>query len=144
MKIKIKKILLFVFAFAVLAAGCSKKQVKPVPKGAVYYRNASRLISALRKGYIQKDPDIIRSVSTSNGYNQVAPGLGRFDSVKLSFTVTWLNVKDSAMDATVEWNGVWTKGGQKDKENGTAVFELKGAPLKFNAVLSGSPFIYPK
>ena len=129
---------------ALLGAGCSKKQVKPVPQGAIYYRDANRLIDALRKGYTQKDPDIIRAVSTYNGFEQIAPGLGKFDSVKLSLTTRWINVKDETMDVNVDWKGVWMKGGQKDTESGMAVFELKGSPPKFNAVLSGSPFIYPK
>ncbi|MDA8387512.1 MAG: hypothetical protein M0Z58_02460 [Nitrospiraceae bacterium] len=137
---------LLVFALSLLgAAGCSKKQIKPVPEGAVYYRDANRLIQALREGYTQKDPDIIRAVSTYKGYEEIAPSLGKFDSVSLAFTMKWIDATTpQTMDVTVAWEGVWTKGGQKDSESGTAVFELTGSPPQFNAVLSGNPFIYPK
>ncbi len=127
-----------------LAAGCSKKQVKPVPEGAVYFKNANKVIQALRSGYIAKDAAIIKSVSTDKGYNEIVPNLGKFDSAELTFAIKWVDVSTRDVTVNVQWEGVWAKGGKKDSRRGMAVFELTGQPLKFNTVLTGSPFIYPQ
>ncbi len=127
-----------------LAAGCSKKQIKPVPEGAVYFNKSNTIVQALRSGYAAKDAAAIKAVSTDKGYKEIAPNLGRFDSVKLTFTTRWVDVSNKGVTVNVEWNGVWTKNGKKDSEQGMAVFELTGQPLKFSAVLTGSPFIYPQ
>ncbi|MDA8089331.1 MAG: hypothetical protein M0Z61_03780 [Nitrospiraceae bacterium] len=132
-------LLLFVLA---ASAGCSKKQVKPVPEGAVYYNNANKIIQVLRNGYAAKDPGIIKAVSTQNGLNAIVPNLGRFDSVELTFTTKWMDVSNGGATVNVEWKGVWTKDGKKDSESGMAVFVLTGNPLKFDKILTGNPFIY--
>ncbi|MDA8086116.1 MAG: hypothetical protein M0Z75_05390 [Nitrospiraceae bacterium] len=139
-----KSLLIPLFLALALSAGCSKKEMKPVPEGAVYYNEANGVVQALRKGYINKDADAIKTVSTEKGYGEVAPNLGRFDSVELSFTTKWIDVTGQTMDVNVAWEGVWTKGDKKDHERGMAVFELAGTPPKFNGVLSGSPFVYPR
>lgn len=136
-------LLFFVFVLA-LSAGCSKKALKPVPEGAVYYNKANAVIDALRKGYTKKDPGAIKAVSTEKGYAEIAPGLEKFDSVKLSFDTKWIDINGTTMDVNVAWKGVWTKDGKKDSERGMGVFELTGTPPKFNGALNGSPFIYPK
>ncbi len=134
---------LFVCLLA-LAAGCSKKQIKPVPEGAVYFNKADAVVQALRRGYASKDSATIKAVSTEKGYADIIPNLDRFDTVKLTFTTKWIDVSSKGVTVNVQWSGVWTKDGKKDSERGMAVLELTGKPLKFNAVLTGNPFIYPQ
>ena len=130
--------------FLALAAGCSKKQIKPVPEGAVYFNKANGIVQALRKGYAAKDAAAIKAVSTEKGYAEIIPNLDRFDTVKLTFTTRWINVGAKGVTVNVQWDGVWSKNGKKDHERGMAVFELTGRALKFNGVLTGNPFIYPQ
>ena len=128
-----------------LSAGCSKKQIKPVPEGAVYFNKANNIIQALRRGYTAKDAAAIRLISTDKGYNEIVPSLDKFDTVKLTFSTKWVDVRGSGVTVNVEWNGTWTKGGKKTSESGMAVFELTGQQqLKFNTAITGSPFIYPQ
>ncbi|MDA8325728.1 MAG: hypothetical protein M0033_05865 [Nitrospiraceae bacterium] len=136
-------VILLFFALA-LSAGCSKKAIKPVPEGAVYYNEANGVIQALLKGYINKDAGAMKAASTDKGYAGIAPDFEKFDSVKLSFTTKWIDVAGRTIDVNVAWEGVWTKGDKKDSERGMAVFELAGTPPRLNAVLSGNPFVYPK
>ena len=127
-----------------LAAGCSKKQIKPVPEGAAYFNKANNIVQALGSGYAAKNAPAIKAVSTDKGFNEIVPNFGRFDSAHITFATKWINVGNKNVIVNVAWKGVWTKNGKKDSQQGMAVFELEGHPLKFNSVLTGNPFIYPQ
>ncbi|MDA8168817.1 MAG: hypothetical protein M0Z59_03850 [Nitrospiraceae bacterium] len=129
---------------AALFSGCSKKQaVKPEPPDIKISQQAFKVIDEVKTGYEKKDDAAIKAVSTGDGYIEVTKTFGDFDTAKLKFVPKWVEITDGAVTVNIAWEGTWTKGGNTATDNGMAVFELKGTPLKFNRVIKGSPFVYP-
>ncbi len=133
--------------FLILSAficGCSKKQVKPEPSEVKITSQAFLAIEHLRKAYEAKNAAAAKEATTSTGFPDVTDSFDQFDSATLKFYPKWVDMAaDGTIDINVAWDGVWTKDGKKDKEQGMAVFEMTGNPPKLNRVLKGNPFTYP-
>lgn len=143
-KIRILAALAVFMISALFTYGCSGKEVKTPPAEVKPVSRAFAAIEQLRKAYEAKSDSGLKAFTTDSGYQDVSGFFDEFDSVTLTFTPKWVDMDPSGtMTIDVAWDGVWTKDGKKDSEQGMAVFEMTGNPPKLNRVLKGNPFTYP-
>ena len=138
----VKRILIVFFGlcFASFMIACGKKEVKPVSQESKLAQEAFQLAETLRNAYLENDRDTLEEHCTGEGYQELTGGLKRFDKVTLTFTPTWVEIKDSSVYLSVSWKGVWTVGTKNTEERGLGIFVLEGSPLKLAAVQRDNPF----
>lgn len=133
---------LFVATF--LMSSCGKKEVKPVSPESKLAQEAFKLAETLRTAYQKKDRESLQDNCTSDGYRGIISVMKQFDSVELTFTPTWVEIKDSSVYLSVSWKGVWTLGTKNREERGVGIFVLDGKPLKLARVQRDNPFSQPE
>jgi hypothetical protein len=127
-----------------LLVSCGKKEVKPVSQESKLAQEAFQLAETLKKAYINKDKAVLEENTTADGYKELVGAIRYFDKADLTFTPTWIEIKDSTVSLTVSWKGTWTVGGKMIEERGLAVFILEGQPLKLARVQRENPFSQPE
>ena len=144
-KIVIKKLTAFISLFMVLLMiSCGKKEVKPVSPESKLAQEAFQLTETLRQAYIKNNRSTLEDNSTNDGYREVIGAMKKFDKAELTFTSTWVEIKDSSVYLSVSWKGVWTMGTKNREERGLAIFVLEGSPLKLARVQRDNPFRQPE
>jgi len=123
---------------------CGKKEVKPVSAESKLAQEAFKLAETLRIAYQRKDRDTFQDNCTSDGYREMISIMKQFDSAELTFTPTWVEIKDASVYLTISWKGVWVVGTKSREERGLAVFILDGKPLKLAGVQRDNPFRHPE
>ena len=144
-KTVIKKLTAFVGLFLVLLMiSCGKKEVKPVSPESKLAQEAFQLTETLRQAYIKNNRSTLEDNSTNDGYREVIGAMKKFDKAELTFTSTWVEIKDSSVYLSVSWKGVWTVGAKSREERGLAILVLEGTPLKLARVQRDNPFRQPE
>jgi hypothetical protein len=129
---------------AMLLLSCGKKEVKPVSQESKLAQEAFQLAETLRQAYIKSNRSTLESNSTYDGYRELIGAIKKFDNAELTFTSTWVEIKDSSVYLSVSWKGVWTVGTKSSEERGLAIFVLEGTPLKLARVQRDNPFRQPE
>ncbi|MBN2654973.1 MAG: hypothetical protein JXR79_07695 [Nitrospirae bacterium] len=129
---------------AMVIVACGKKEVKLKTMDSKIATESFALAEGLRSAYVKRQVAEMENYATKNGFKNVTDVLKIFDSVDLSFTPAWVEIKDDKVYLNVSWKGKWNHAGNITEERGMAVFELKGNPLKVDAVLRANPFRYPE
>jgi hypothetical protein len=129
---------------AMLMISCGKKEVKPVSQESKLAQEAFQLAETLKNAYVKNDRGTLEESSTKDGYRELIGVMKKFDKVELTFTATWVEIKDSSVYLSVSWKGVWTVGTKSSEERGLAIFVLEGSPLKLARVQRDNPFRQPE
>ncbi len=138
---------IFVALFLVvslLLMSCGGKEVKPVSPDAKLTQEAFALADKIRDAYVENDRDALERYSTKSGYNELVRAMKSFDRAELTFTPTWVEIKDSTVYLTISWKGTWTVRGKSTEDRGQAIFVLEGKPLKLSQVQRSNPFRQPE
>jgi hypothetical protein len=144
-KISIQILTVFVGLFiATLLISCGKKDVKPVSQESKLAQEAFELAETLKNAYMKKDRETFVDNCTNDGYRELIGGMKQFDKADLTFTPTWVEIKDSSVYLSVSWKGIWTIGTKSREERGLGVFVLEGKPLKLARVQRENPFRQPE
>jgi hypothetical protein len=129
---------------AMLLLSCGKKEVKPVSQESKLAQEAFQLADTLRQAYVKNNRSTLEESSTSDGYRELIGAMKKFDKAELTFTSTWVEIKDSSVYLSVSWKGVWTVGSKSTEERGLAIFVFEGSPLKLARVQRDNPFRQPE
>jgi hypothetical protein len=129
---------------AMLLLSCGKKEVKPVSQESKLAQEAFQLADTLRQAYVKNNRSTLEESSTSDGYRELIGVMKKFDKAELTFTSTWVEIKDSSVYLSVSWKGVWTVGTKSTEERGLAIFVFEGTPLKLARVQRDNPFRQPE
>lgn len=130
---------------ALLLSSCGgKKEVKPVSPDVKLVQEAFALAETLRNAYTENDRSALERNSTKDGFKDIIGGIKEFDRAELTFTPTWVEIKDSSIYLTISWNGTWTVKGKSTEERGQAIFVLEGTPLKLTHIQRSNPFSQPE
>jgi len=129
---------------AMLLLSCGKKDVKPVSQESKLAQEAFQVAETLRQAYVNNSRSTLEDNSTKDGYRELIGVMKKFDKVELSFTSTWVEIKDSSVYLSVSWKGVWTVGSKSREERGLGIFVLEGNPLKLATVQRDNPFRQPE
>jgi hypothetical protein len=132
---------LFIMFFLV---ACGKKEVKPVSQESKLAQEAFQLAETLKLAYIKNDRETLQDNCTNDGYRELIGAIKKFDRAELTFTPTWVEIKDSSVYLSVSWKGVWLEGSKSREERGLGIFVLVGSPLKLGAVQRDNPFRQPE
>jgi len=144
-KTAIRTLTAFISLFmAMLLLSCGKKEVKPVSQESKLAQEAFQLAETLRQAYVKNNRSTLEDTSTKDGYQELIRVIKKFDKVELTFTPTWVEIKDSSVYLSVSWKGVWTVGTKSREERGLAIFVLEGTPLKLARVQRDNPFSQPE
>lgn len=127
-----------------LLAACGSKEVKPVSPESKLAQEAFQLAETLREAYISKDKAAFAENATADGYAELTGTLRYFDKADLTFTPTWVEIRDAKVSLTVSWKGTWTIGGKTVDQRGLAIFTLEGQPLKLARIQRENPFGQPE
>ncbi|HMK48998.1 MAG TPA: hypothetical protein VK435_03005 [Thermodesulfovibrionales bacterium] len=138
------KCLILCLAVASLCLSCGGKESLKSSEDARLADEAFRLADTLRKAYEGHDASTLEENSTKEGYRGLIAAIKKFDRAELSFTPTWVDIKDSTVSLTVSWKGTWTTGGKSTEERGLAIFVLEGHPLKLALIQRENPFNQPE
>ncbi len=131
------------FLAAVLVS-CGAKEVKPVTQESKLAREAFALAETLKDAYVKSDLERLEENCTGDGYRELVAGMKKFDKADLTFAPTWVEIKDSSVNLSVSWKGVWTLGTKSREERGLAIFVFDGKPLKLAKVQRDNPFRQPE
>lgn len=137
-----KKAVLMIMVLFVITS-CGTKEVKVQPRESTRASTSVEQLQKIREYYVKKDAEGLRSMITAEGFKTIAAGMKSFDSVELQFTPRWVELRDDGVVVSSSWDGTWRQAGQTVTEKGSAMFLFKGTPLKLDAILRDSPFIYP-
>ena len=132
------------FIAMLFLVSCGKKEVKPVSQESKLAQEAFQLAETLRQAYVKNNRSTLEDNSTSDGYRELIGVMKKFDNAELTFTSTWVEIKDSSVYLSVSWKGVWTVGTKSREERGLAIFVLEGSPLKLAKVQRDNPFRQPE
>jgi hypothetical protein len=144
-KTTMRTLTVFVGLFVVmLMISCGKKEVKPVSQESKLAQEAFQLAETLRQAYVKNNRSTLEDTSTKDGYQELIRVIKKFDKVELTFTPTWVEIKDSSVYLSVSWKGTWTVGTKSTEERGLAIFVLEGNPLKLARVQRDNPFSQPE
>ena len=144
-KTVIKKLTAFVgLLIFLLLMSCGKKEVKPVSQESKLAQEAFQVAETLKQAYIKNNRSTLENNSTNDGYRELIGVMKKFDKVELTFTSTWVEIKDSSVYLSVSWKGVWTVGTKSSEERGLAILVLEGTPLKLVRVQRDNPFRQPE
>jgi len=127
-----------------LLLSCGKKDVKPVSQESKLAQEAFQVAETLRQAYVNNSRSTLEDNSTKDGYRELIGVMKKFDKVELSFTSTWVEIRDSSVYLSVSWKGVWTVGSKSREERGLGIFVLEGNPLKLATVQRDNPFRQPE
>jgi uncharacterized protein (UPF0333 family) len=137
------RFILFLVAMLLFVA-CGKKEVKPVSAESQLAQEAFELADSIKKAYVKKDKSTLEEYTTPDGYRELVSTMKNFDSAELTFTPTWVEIRDSQVSLNISWKGTWTVRGKDTNESGLAVFLLEGSPLKLSRVQRENPFRQPE
>jgi len=144
-KISIGYTVAFLGLFMILfLVACSKKEVKPVSQESKLAQEAFQLAEKLKNAYVKNDRDTLQEICTSDAYRELIGVIKKFDRADLTFTPTWVEIKDSSVYLSISWKGVWSVGSKNREERGLAIFVLEGKPLKLAGVQRDNPFRQPE
>jgi hypothetical protein len=107
-------------------------------------QEAFELADTIKKAYVRKDKSTLGEYTTPDGYRELVSAMKSFDSAELTFTPTWVEIKDSQVSLNISWKGTWTVRGKDTNESGLAVFLLEGSPLKLSRIQRENPFRQPE
>ena len=127
-----------------LLMSCGGKEVKPVSPEAKLVQEAFSLAETLKEAYAENDRSTLETNSTKDGYKELIGALKAFDRVELTFTPTWVEIRDTAVYLTISWKGTWLVKGKVTEERGQAIFALEGKPLKLAQIQRSNPFKQPE
>jgi hypothetical protein len=144
-KTAIRKLTAFWGIFLILLLiSCGKKEVKPVSQESKLAQEAFQLAETLRKAYVNNNRSTLEDNSTKDAYRELIGAMKKFDKAELTFTSTWVEIKDSSVYLSVSWKGAWTVGTKSREERGLAIFVFEGSPLKLARVQRDNPFRQPE
>jgi len=143
-KISLINFVVLIGLFIMLLMSCGKKEVKPVSQESKLAQEAFQVAETLKQAYIKNNRSTLENNSTNDGYRELIGVMKKFDKVELTFTSTWVEIKDSSVYLSVSWKGVWTVGTKSSEERGLAIFVLEGSPLKLARVQRDNPFRQPE
>jgi len=132
------------FIVMLFLVSCGKKEVKPVSQESKLAQEAFQVAETLKNAYMKKDRETLQESSTNDGYRDLIESMKNFDVADLTFTPTWVEIKDSSVYLSVSWKGVWTVGTKKTEERGLGIFILEGNPLKLSGIQRENPFRQPE
>jgi hypothetical protein len=127
-----------------LLMSCGGKEVKPVSPEAKLVQEAFSLAETLKMAYTENDRSTLETNSTKDGYKELVGALKAFDRVELTFTPTWVEIRDTSVYLTISWKGTWQVKGKEIEERGQAIFALEGQPLKLAQIQRANPFKQPE
>jgi len=127
-----------------LVGACGGKEIKPVSAEAKLAQEAFALSETLRKAYLDNDSSTLERNCTKDGYKELAGDIKPFDRAELTFTPTWVEIKDSSVYLTISWQGTWSAMTRVTEERGQAIFVMEGMPLKLARVQRANPFREPE
>jgi len=110
-------------------------------------REAFRVLTSLKEAYEQRALKAMAPYCTQEVFEQIKAGLREFDSAALSFSPRWVEVESlnpPLLVVNVAWRGTWQRKGRSLSEEGMAVFQLRGSPLRVSRIFKGSPFVHPQ
>jgi hypothetical protein len=136
-------LLFFIASFFLISCG-GKEKVKPVSQESKLTQEAFALAETLKTAYIKNDRETLEDNSTKEGYRELIGVIKSFDSADLTFTPTWVEIKDSTVYVTVSWKGTWKVRGKVKDDRGLAILVLEGKPLKLAQVQRDNPFRQPE
>lgn len=135
-------LLIFVTLFQL---SCGKKEVKPVSPESKLAQEAFTLAETLKNAYSERDREALEDNSTKDGYLEIVGAMKNFDKADLTFTPTWVEIKeDSTVHLTISWKGTWIVNGKTTEDRGIAIFILEGSPLRLAKVQRANPFSQPE
>jgi hypothetical protein len=143
-RVGLMKYLILCLVFTSLCFACGGKETKKSSEEARLAEEAFRLADTLKDAYEKHDASTLEENSTKDGYRGLIAALKKFDKADLTFTPTWVDIKDSTVFLTVSWKGSWTVRGISTEERGLAVFVMEGRPLKLALIQRENPFSQPE
>lgn len=132
------------FIAMLFLGSCGKKDVKPVSQESKLAQEAFQVAETLRQAYVKNNRSTLEDNSTKDGYRELIGVMKKFDKADLTFTATWVEIKDSSVYLSISWKGVWTVGSKSREERGMSIFVLEGTPLKLATVQRDNPFRQPE
>jgi hypothetical protein len=136
--------LLLLIVTSLLISCGGKKEVKQVSPESKLAQEAFELAETLKNAYEKNDRETLQRNSTKDGYAELVGDIKAFDRADLTFTPTWVEIRDSSVYLTVSWKGTWVVKGKTTEERGLAVFILEGRPLKLSQIQRSNPFRQPE
>ena len=134
-----------IIAVCSLVTACGgDKEEKKVSAESLLAMEAFHLAETLRTGYLKNNRKVLENNSTQEAYRDLIGAIKQFDRAELSFTPTWVDISDSAVQLTISWKGTWTVHNKTQEERGSALFVLEGTPLKLVQVQRENPFRQPE
>ncbi len=143
-KVGLMKYLILCLVVASLCFSCGGKETRKSSEDARLAEEAFRLADTLKNAYEKNDASALEENSTKDGYRVLIAAVKKFDRADLTFTPTWVDIKDSTVSLTISWKGTWTVRDKSTEERGLAVFVLEGHPLKLALIQRENPFSQPE
>jgi len=143
-KAHLMKYLILCLVVASLCFSCGGKETRKSSEDARLAEEAFRLADTLKNAYEKNDASALEENSTKDGYRVLIAAVKKFDRADLTFTPTWVDIKDSTVSLTISWKGTWTVRDKSTEERGLAVFVLEGHPLKLALIQRENPFSQPE
>lgn len=125
-------------------SACGKKEVKPVSQESKLAQEAFELAETVKNAYLADDGTKLEKLCTDDGYRQLFSGRKKFDKAEITFTPTWVEIKDSLVHLSVSWKGTWTVENKSREDRGLGIFIFEGSPLKLAGVQRDNPFRLPE
>ena len=138
------KYLILCVVFTSLCFSCGGKDTRKSSDDARLAEESFRLADTLKNAYEKNDASTLEENSTKDGYRGLIAAIKKFDRADLTFTPTWVDIKDSTVSLTISWKGTWTVRGKSTEERGLAVFIMEGHPLKLAMIQRENPFSQPE
>jgi hypothetical protein len=135
---------LLMVAMPLFLMSCGGKEVKPVSPEAKLAQEAFSLAETLKVAYAENDRSTLETNSTKDGFRELVGARKAFDRVDLTFTPTWVEIRDTSLYLTISWKGTWLVKGKVTEERGQAIFAFEGNPLKLAQVQRANPFKQPE
>ena len=143
-KVNLMRYLILCVVFVSLCFSCGGKETRKSSEEARLAEEAFRLADTLKNAYEKNALATLEENSTKEGYRDLIAAIKKFDRADLSFTPTWVEIKDSTVFLTISWKGTWIVRGASTDERGLAVFVLEGHPLKLVRIQRENPFSQPE
>lgn len=137
-------IVLLMFVPLLLESCGGKKEVKPVSAETKLAQEAFALSEALKTAYVENNRSALERSSTKDAYRELIGVVKAFDRAELTFTPTWVEIRDSSVYLTISWKGTWLVKGKTTEERGQAIFVFEGKPLKLAQIQRANPFKQPE
>lgn len=142
MMITMKRVFLLALILIIGLSGCAgRKKVKPT-EDSITARNALNAVSIIRDAYVRKEKKIMGEKVAEPLAEEIVRTM-TFDETDLSFTTRFIRITAEQVMVQLNWQGIWTAGGNKAEDRGSGTLVFQRGTMKLSQVEGDNPFIAP-